>query len=221
MSRGIPPLVERFTGGGFAENGYLLTCRSTAEAVIVDPGGGVDEMLRTVRTNGVHVVSILLTHAHIDHVDGLAEAKEETGAPIHLHPEAEGQYRGVTAQARWFGLDMTPLPPVDEYLAVGETVRFGECELTVRYTPGHAPGHVIFVGEGVAITGDCVFAGSIGRTDLPGGDFQTLMRSIRGEILSLPDSFVLYPGHGEETTVGHERVSNPFLVPQYGGSRFA
>lgn len=220
MSGETSPLVERFTGGGFAENGYLLTCPSTADAVIVDPGGGVEEMLETVRRKGLRVVSILLTHAHIDHVDGLAAAKEETGAPIHLHPDAEGQYRGVIAQARWFGLDMAPLPPLDEYLAAGETIRFGECELTVRYTPGHAPGHVILVGKEMAVVGDCVFAGSIGRTDLPGGDFQTLMHSIRSEILSLPDSFLLYPGHGDQTTVGHERVSNPFLVPQYGGSRF-
>lgn len=215
------PIVERFAGGDFGENGYLLTCPSTREAVIVDPGGGVDPMLDAVRRNGARVAAILLTHAHIDHVDGLAAAKEETGAPIHLHPEAEGQYRGVSVQARWFGLDMAPLPPVDEYLAVGETIRFGECELTVRFTPGHAPGHVALVGEGFAIVGDCVFAGSIGRTDLPGGDFQTLMRSIREQILTLPDETVLYSGHGPETTVGHERVSNPFLAPQYGGSHFA
>ncbi|MDR0787866.1 MAG: MBL fold metallo-hydrolase [Gemmatimonadota bacterium] len=214
-------LIECFTGGAFAENAYLLTCPASGRAVIVDPGGGVDELLARVRQKDLSVDAILLTHAHIDHVDGVAAAKEETGAPIHLHREAESQYRGVVSQARMFGLDMSGLPPVDEYLMEGETLRFGECELTVRYAPGHAPGHVIFVGDGVAVSGDCIFSGSIGRTDLPGGDFQTLMRSIREQILTLPDGMVLYTGHGPETTVGHERAFNPFLVPQYGGSRFA
>src|SRR5690606_21661599 len=116
---------------------------------------------------------------------------------------------------------MDPLPPLDEYLTEGEIIRFGDCALEVRHTPGHAPGHVIFVGPGVAFVGDCVFSGSIGRTDLPGGDFQTLMQSIRRHILDLPDETVLYSGHGPETTVRHEKLSNPFLVPHYGGSRFA
>jgi glyoxylase-like metal-dependent hydrolase (beta-lactamase superfamily II) len=214
-------LVESFTGGSFAENAYLLTCPDTNESFIVDPGGGVDALLARARTRGVTVIGIILTHSHIDHVDGMTAAKDATGAPIYLHREAEEMYRGVVAQARWFGMDMAPLPPIDEYLVEGETLRLGSCELTVRFAPGHAPGHVVFVGNGLAIVGDCVFAGSIGRTDLPGGDFQTLMRSIREQILTLPDETVLYSGHGPETTVGHERLSNPFLVPQFGGSRFA
>ncbi len=221
MDRSATPIVKRFSGGDFGENGYLLTCPNTGEGVLVDPGGGVDEMLAEVERRGTRVSAILLTHAHIDHVDGVAQAKEATGVPIHLHRDAEGQYRGVTAQARWFGLDMDPPPPVDEYLIEGETIRFGDCELTVHHTPGHAPGHVILVGNGIAMVGDCVFSGSIGRTDLPGGDFQTLMNSIRTHILSLPDETVLYSGHGPETTVGHERVANPFLVPHFGGSGFA
>jgi len=213
--------VQTFTGGGFSQNGFLVTCRATGEGILVDPGGAVGEMLAVASRDEVSIRAIVLTHSHIDHVDGVARAKRETGAPIHLHPEAEPMYRQAAAQAEWFGVKFEPPPPVDEYLREGELVRFGDCEMEVRHTPGHAPGHVILVGEGVAIVGDCVFNGSIGRTDLPGGDFQTLMESIRSEILTLPDETVVYSGHGPETTIGHEKRSNPFLVPHFGGSNFA
>jgi len=215
------PVVSRFGGGDFGENGYVLRCPRTGQVILVDPGATVDAMLAHVEEVHGTVARIVLTHAHIDHVDGVARAKTATGAPIHLHPADEPLYRQAAAQAKWFGVDLDPLPPLDEYLAHGEVLVLGDCRLEVRHTPGHAPGHVILVGLGLAIVGDCVFAGSIGRTDLPGGDFQTLMASIRSHILSLPDDTVLYSGHGPETTVGHERKSNPFLVPHFGGSRFA
>lgn len=214
-------VVERFTGGPFAENGYLVRCSTARDAILVDPGAAVGEMLAGARAAGVEIRAIVLTHSHLDHVDGLARAKAETGAPILLHREAEELYRAAPVQAQWFGLEFGALPPIDGYLEAGEGIPVGACSLEVRYTPGHAPGHVILVGDGAAIVGDCVFGGSIGRTDLPGGDFQTLMRSIRNEILTLPDETVLYSGHGPETTVGHERATNPFLAPQLGGSSFA
>jgi hydroxyacylglutathione hydrolase len=213
--------VRPFGGGPFAQNGFLVACPGEGVAILVDPGAGVDGMLAAARAEGLRIELIVLTHAHLDHVDGVAAAKRETGAPVLLHPDDESLYRAAPVQAQWFGVHIDPLPPVDRPLAHGERIRFGSCELEVRHTPGHAPGHVILVGEGMALVGDCVFAGSIGRTDLPGGDFQTLMRSIRGEILTLPEETVLYPGHGPETTVGHERVSNPFLAPNFGGSSFA
>ena len=221
VEQAVRPEVERFTAGAFGENGYLLRCPNTGKGILVDPGAAVDDMLEAVRRHGTEIVAIYLTHAHIDHVDGVGRAKAATGAPIHLHPHDEPLYEQAGQQAEWFGLQLDPLPPVDEYLAEGEVVCFGDCRLEVHHTPGHAPGHVIFVGSGVALVGDCVFSGSIGRTDLPGGDFQTLMASIRRHILTLPDDTVLYSGHGDTTTVRHEKLSNPFLVPQYGGSRFA
>ncbi|MEX2584441.1 MAG: MBL fold metallo-hydrolase [Gemmatimonadota bacterium] len=221
MSIERTPDVKGFTGGGFGENGYVVSCPATHKGILVDPGAGVEQMLAAVKAGEIEIDAIVLTHAHIDHVDGVAAAKRETGAPVHLHPDDESLYRQAAAQAQWFGMEIEPPPPVDEYLREGEEVRFGECTLKVLHTPGHAPGHVILVGGGVAIVGDCVFSGSIGRTDLPGGDFQTLMASIRKHILTLPDETVLYSGHGPQTTVGHERVANPFLAPQLGGSSFA
>jgi glyoxylase-like metal-dependent hydrolase (beta-lactamase superfamily II) len=214
-------VVRAFTGGVFAQNGYLVSCAATGRAILVDPGAAVGEMLDAVREAGLTVDSIVLTHAHIDHVDGVPLAKRETEAPIYLHSESLEQYGMAPLQAQMFGVSVEPLPPVDHPLEDGGRVRVGDCELEVRYTPGHAPGHVVLVADGLALVGDCVFAGSIGRTDLPGGDLQRLMRSIRERILTLPDETVLYPGHGPETTVGHERATNPFLVPHFGGSSFA
>ena len=213
--------IRGFTGGAFAENTYLVTCTRTSRAILVDPGAATPQALAEARRSGAQIDLLVLTHAHLDHVEGLALAKRETSAPILLHPDDAPLYDAAPRQAEWFGLTLEPLPPVDGPIAVGEPVRFGECELAVRFAPGHAPGHVILVGDGVALVGDVIFAGSIGRTDLPSGSLPTLMRSIREQVLTLPDATTLYTGHGPETTVGHERVSNPFLTGNYGGSLFA
>lgn len=212
--------VQGFTGGVFGENCYLLTCAGTGRAIVVDPGAATAQLLAAARGQGAAIDLIVLTHAHLDHVEGVAEAKRETGVPVLLHRDDEQLYHAAPLQAEWFGVKVEPPPPVDAYLAHGDVVRFGDCALEVRHTPGHAPGHVILVGGGLAVVGDCVFRGSIGRTDLPGGDFQTLMRSIRTQILTLPDETSLFTGHGPDTTVGFEKVSNPFLVPNYGRSGF-
>ena len=214
-------IVRTFTGGPFTQNSYLVTCARTGSAILVDAGAAAPEALEAARASGVTIEAIVLTHAHIDHVDGLAEVKRETDVPIYLHPDDQRLYDGAPMQADWFGLQMDPLPPVDHALEHGGTVQVGDCTLVVRHTPGHAPGHVILVGDGVALVGDVIFMGSIGRTDLPGGNLQTLMKSIREEILTLPDATTLYNGHGPPTTVGHERVSNPFITGVYGGSSFA
>jgi hydroxyacylglutathione hydrolase len=214
-------VVRGYTGGVFAQNSYLVSCAATGAGIIVDPGAATPQLLAEARTHGITIEAIVLTHAHVDHVEGLALAKRATGVPIFLHPADAELYHAAPMQAEMFGLRMDPLPPVDQPLAAGDAVRFGECELAVRFAPGHAPGHVMLVGDGVAVVGDVIFSGSIGRTDLPGGDLATLMRSIREQVLTLPDATTLHTGHGPDTTVGHERISNPFIVGNYGGSSFA
>lgn len=211
--------VKVFPGGGFGENAYLVWRPGSVDAVVVDPGAGTPDLLDFLASSDLQVRAILLTHAHLDHVDGVALLKKRTGAPIHLHPEALPSYRSVELQAAAFGMELAPPPPPDEDLSGGETLRFGPLEFQVLDAPGHAPGHVIFHApeDALAFVGDVVFSGSIGRTDLPGGDFRLLMGTIRSTVLTLPDHTRLFPGHGPDTTVGHERRYNPFIAPMTGG----
>lgn len=212
--------VRAFTGGPFAQNGYLAVCEQSGEAVVVDPGAGASGMVRQLNAAGVAPTAILLTHAHLDHIDGIATIRGSfAGVPIHLHPADRPLYDAAPRQAVAFGLPPFEVPPPDRELAAGQRIEFGRSILEVRHTPGHSPGHVIFHAEadGLALVGDVVFAGSIGRTDLPGGDFRTLIASIRREVLTLPPATRLLSGHGPETTVEWEARHNPFLVPHYGG----
>lgn len=210
--------ILSFTAGPFAENGYLAFCPS-GEAVAVDPGAAAARMVAVLLEEGAELAAILLTHAHLDHVEGVARLRRHAAAPIWLHPGDRPLYEGIAQQAAAFGVAVDSPPPPDHAFAHGQTFRFGECRLEVRHAPGHAPGHVVLYAPeaGAAFVGDVIFQGSIGRTDLPGGDFRQLMGSIRGQVLTLPDETRLLPGHGPETTVAHERLGNPFLVPQYGG----
>jgi glyoxylase-like metal-dependent hydrolase (beta-lactamase superfamily II) len=163
----------------------------------------------------VHPTAIWLTHAHLDHVLGVPRLKAETGAPVWLHTADRPLYDHVPEQAAFYGLEAEPLPPPDREFRAGDTVRLGGIEFTVRHTPGHSPGSVSLVGPGAVFGGDVLFAGSIGRSDLPGGDYDTLIKSIERELLVLPDQTIVYSGHGPETTVGHERRANPFLTGAY------
>jgi glyoxylase-like metal-dependent hydrolase (beta-lactamase superfamily II) len=212
--------IRTYTGSGFGENAYLAVCESTGDCVAVDPGGGAATLVHDLDTDGLELGAILLTHAHLDHIEGIAEVRDfAPDVPIWLHPDDLGLYRGVVHQAAMFGLDASHQPEPTDLLTAGQTHSFGTCALRVRFTPGHAPGHVILVSEEprIALVGDVIFQGSIGRTDLPGGDLRTLMTSIRDQVLTLPEDTVLYPGHGPPTTVAHERATNPFLLPHFGG----
>ncbi len=207
--------VDLFEGGPFAENTLLLTCESTGARVLVDPGHAVRDALQLLDDEGAEPEAILLTHAHLDHVEGIPLVLERwPDLPVRMHPADFPYYQAVDKQAAWFGLPSFTLPDPVCDLEHDGVVRYGEeLEFEVRFAPGHAPGHVIFVHEtdGLALVGDVVFRGSIGRTDLPGGDHGELLASISREVLTLPEETRLIPGHGPETTVSLERGSNPFL----------
>jgi glyoxylase-like metal-dependent hydrolase (beta-lactamase superfamily II) len=204
--------VLTLTNGVFAENCYILVDRDAGEAVIVDPGEEADLFLRRIATERVTLKAVWLTHAHLDHVLGVARVVEATGVPVYLHPADRPLYDGVSEQGAMFGLSPSNPPPPDLGLAEGVRLTLGGLEFAVLHVPGHTPGHVAFVGHGVAVVGDALFAGSIGRTDLPGGDTESLLTSIREKLLTLPDETVVYSGHGPATTIGRERRSNPFLT---------
>jgi len=201
------------TVGPFAENSYFLVDLSTREAIAIDPGDEPDRLMEVVRSRDLKVRYILNTHAHIDHVGAVDALQRATGAPFHLHRDELDLLRAVPAQAAMFGLDAPPVPEVTAYLEEGQTFQVGGLPLiSVVETPGHSPGHVSFVVGKIVISGDALFQRSIGRTDLPGGDHELLLRSIRTKLLTLPDETKVYPGHGDPTTIGEERRWNPFLM---------
>lgn len=207
--------IVQIPNGQFVQNCYLVLDEATRECAVIDPGEGAGLILHKLGELEARPTAIWLTHGHLDHVLGVPRLTAETGAPVWLHPADRPLYDRVPEQAAWFGLQADPLPPPDRAYGAGDTVRVGAIELAVRHTPGHSPGSVCLVGPGVVFGGDVLFAGSIGRTDLPGGDYDMLIKSIERELLVLPDDTIVYSGHGPETTVGHERRSNPFLTGAY------
>ncbi|GBD32856.1 MAG: hydrolase [Gemmatimonadales bacterium] len=207
-----PLKVICLTTGAFAQNGYIVGDPQSGEAVLVDPGEDAELFLRRLATERLVLKEVWLTHAHVDHVLGVRRVVEETGVPVYLHPDDLPLYRKAAEQAEWFGITADPPPEPDRQLADGDTLSVGEFTFEVRHLPGHSPGSVVFVGPGFALVGDVLFAGSVGRTDLPGGDARLLFSGIREKLLTLPDETVIYPGHGPETTIGRERTTNPFLT---------
>lgn len=204
--------IQAFAGGVFGENTYLV--RSDSTAVVIDPGAAATQVREVMRRDGLSIAAIVLTHAHLDHIEGIPTIEAGMDVPIWLHPADRSLYDAVQSQAAAFGHRVPPLPEPTHVLEVRTAVEFDGMAFEVRHAPGHSPGHVILnlLGEDVVFCGDVVFRGSIGRTDLPGGDHRTLLASIREEVLTLDDNVRLLPGHGPETTVGVERASNPFLA---------
>ncbi len=207
--------VVSLPNGQFAENCYLVADRRTREAVVIDPGEEAAKFLAELTSRGWALRDIWLTHAHIDHIMGVAAVRAATGVPIHLHPLDRPLYDALPQYGAWVGMRLDPPPPPDRDLAPGQVLRVGGLEFEVRFTPGHSPGSVSFLGEGMIFGGDVLFNGSVGRTDLPGGDPAVLMASIQSQFLSLPDSIVVHSGHGPDTTIGIERLTNPFLTGAY------
>lgn len=185
----------------------------TGDAIVVDPGDGIEEILRLLAKHRLKAKAIVITHGHIDHVGAAAALKEATDAPIYLHEDDLPIYARVEMQAMWLGLDPPKLVDIDAFVRDGDVLRVGQAEFTVLHTPGHTPGGIglWMPGEKKLIAGDTLFRESIGRTDLPGGDPQRILVSIREKFLPLPDETLVIPGHGPTTTVGHEKRHNYFL----------
>jgi glyoxylase-like metal-dependent hydrolase (beta-lactamase superfamily II) len=203
--------------GPFFKNGFVLGCEETREAVLVDPGDEVAQLLAIVDQQSLKIRHILLTHAHIDHITGVGAAKKALQAPVYLHRGDLFLYEGIVEMGAMFGIKAEPAPPVDVFYTPGQVIAFGTYEAVPHHTPGHCPGGVCLEirkkgtpGKDLVV-GDTLFAGSIGRTDLPGGDLKTLLASIQHVLFPFGDEARVYPGHGPATTIGQERRTNPFL----------
>lgn len=194
-------------------NCSILGDEATREAMVIDPGDEADRILATVEAHGLAVRSIVITHAHIDHVMAVAEVHRRTGAPVSMHPGERDLYENLAPQAAWLGVPTPERVEIDTWLKAGDTLRLGQTEMEVRFTPGHSPASVSLwiPSEKKAIVADTLFRRSIGRTDLPGADHGTLIRSIREKLFTLPKETVVVPGHGDLTTIGEEIKWNPFF----------
>jgi len=206
-----PLEILRFTYGPFAENTYVVVGPSGRRAMVVDPGIGSEPIWDVVRGRGLSVELILNTHGHLDHVACNAFFKRTTGAPIAIHAADQRFLSSVSVQASMFGLRAEDSPPADLELVEGVGLEFDGVTFDVIHTPGHTPGGVCLRRGGQMLVGDTLFSGSVGRTDLPGGDWDTLVASIRGKLFLLPDDVLCLPGHEGETTIGRERLTNPFV----------
>ncbi len=213
-------IVESRAVGPFFKNGFVVSCPETREAVLIDPGDEVPALLSHIERQSLKIRHILLTHAHVDHVTGVAAAKRALGVDVYLHRDDLFLYERVVESGAMFGLSVEPQPPIDQFYTPGQVIRFGAYDARPHHTPGHCPGGVCLqigktgeTGKDLFV-GDTLFAGSIGRTDLPGGNHAVLLESIRTVLFPFGDDARVYPGHGPETTIGRERKTNPFLTGQ-------
>ena len=211
-------IVESQAVGPFFKNGFVVSCPDTREAVLIDPGDEVPTLLSYIKRQSLRVRHILLTHGHVDHITGVAAAKRALGVKVYLHRDDLFLYERAVETGKMFGLTVEPQPPIDEFYTEGQVIPFGAYEARPHHTPGHCPGGVCLqigkAGENGRdlFVGDTLFAGSIGRTDLPGASHPTLLASIRTVLFAFGDDARVYPGHGPETTIGRERKTNPFLT---------
>ncbi|MBC8413256.1 MAG: MBL fold metallo-hydrolase [Nitrospira sp.] len=203
-------ILKRVTVGQLDTNAYIIGDESKGTAIIVDPGDSADRIMEVVRQNDLRVESIIFTHAHFDHIGAAGDIKKETGADIYLHSDDLETYDLARDQAAFWGYEVKDLPKPDKHLDEGDEVRVGKLSFRVLHTPGHSRGGICLLGEGVLITGDTIFAGSVGRTDFPGGSIAELKKSFK-RIVELPEDTLIYPGHGPDSSVKKERLANFFM----------
>lgn len=208
----LPFRVHAMEVGPLAVNAFIVEDPVDQKALVIDPGGDGEALLAEIGRLGLTVEKILLTHGHFDHVGAVGLLRERTGAPVYVHADDVERMLGARRQGMLFGLSIQAPPKPDRLVADGDIVAFGSRTFRVAHTPGHTPGCVCYITGGMAFVGDLIFAGSIGRTDLPGGSYDTLIESVRNRIFTLPEETLLFPGHGPATTVGEEKRSNPFFT---------
>ncbi len=202
---------EKIPVGPFAMNCYILSCEDTNEGIIIDPGDEIEYIMSAIEQLGVKLLQIVVTHGHVDHVLQLKKFQDITGLPTAMHPLDKDFLLNLPQTAQMFGLEAAGIPTVDIELEDGQTIAFGNVQMEVVHTPGHTPGSISLIGNGYAVVGDVLFNGSIGRTDLPGASYPQLISTIRNKLMVLDDNVKVLPGHGEITTIGFERLNNPFL----------
>jgi len=209
-------LLMRLVVGPLQVNCFILADEKTREAVVIDPGDDAQDILLIIKEKGLKVLYIVNTHGHFDHIGANKAIKEATGAEILIHEGDSAVLASAPSQSAMFGMKSVSSPSADRFVKHGDVIRAGEVSLKVLHTPGHSPGGICLLEEGIVFTGDALFAGSIGRTDFPGGDLATLLRSIKTNLLTLPDDTKVFSGHGPASTIGDERRENPFLNDQSG-----
>ena len=221
-------IIEQITVTAFQQHTRIIGCEKTRRAICIDPGDDSEEIVNAIDRHGFALQAIACTHAHLDHIGGVAGLKKrKPEAKVIIHPADEPIYRQLPNQPAWlgipksqwseFGFDFEAPPQIDEHWSDGQTYQVGELTFQVIHCPGHTPGHVVLFesAERKVFVGDCLFAGSIGRTDLPGGSTEQLMDSLFNKILPLGDDVEVYSGHGPVTTIGKEKKTNPFLTGAY------
>ena len=211
-------ILRMLVVGPIQANCYVLGCERTKEAAVIDPGGDVDKILMTLAKDKLRCVYIINTHGHFDHTGDNKRLKEVTGAKLVIHRADAPMILDQGSSGSLWGMEVEDSPPPDLYVEERDVITFGDISLQVIHTPGHSPGGISLLSNKMVFAGDTLFAGSIGRTDLPGGDYETLIRNVKEKIFPLGDDVVIYPGHGPKTTVGREKRSNPFFAS--GGARW-
>ena len=204
-------IIKELAVGPLMANCFICGCPETREAVVIDPGGDANSILRALADDKLKVKYIINTHGHFDHVSANGKIKDATGADILIHPLDAPMLVNLSSNAAIFGISVENSPPCDQTIEEGDTVSFGNVTLNVIHTPGHTPGGISLFTNGVVFVGDTLFAGSIGRTDFPGGDFNTLISSIQTKLFKMADTVKVLSGHGPETSIGREKRYNPFV----------